>query len=339
MPSAPDSGVDLFCNAKGPATMTSSQIIDFHSHHIPADWTPLLPPGLPAAQQERWSRINRRIADPGALLEAIDTGDLGGRVVNIPTALFTPPGTTPSPDIFRRVNDRLAAVIERSPTRLHGIASVDAFGGEEGAVELVRAVRTLGLRGVFVESAQGELLLDAPEARPTLTAAAELGVAVFVHPVNPPALIRQMAKYPQTGILFARGQTNAASLVALIESGRLDELPSLPIVVTTLAIGGILLEAAFNDALSHDDGVGVLRRQVYIDTMGFHPALIRASVDVLGVEHVLAGSDWPIVNDAPIRGRLEHALDSAGIEPAGQALIAGGNARRLLGFGDRAATA
>jgi len=309
-----------------------ARIIDFHSHHIPSDWEPVLAPGQSDRQRERWSRINRRIADPRALVESIDSGDLEGRVVNIPTALFTPPGAATPADTFRRVNDRLAEVTSAATGKLHGIASVDAFAGEIAAQELVRAVKTLGLRGVFVESAKDDLLLDAPVARPTLTAAQELGIPVFVHPVNPQPFVRRMADFEQTGILFARGQVNAATLIALIESGRLDELPKLQIIVTTLAIGGILLEAAFNPSIRAADGVDVLRRQVHVDTMGFHPALIKASVDVLGVEHVLAGSDWPIVNDAPIGARLTSALDVAGIDAAGQALIAGGNTRRLLGI-------
>jgi aminocarboxymuconate-semialdehyde decarboxylase len=308
--------------------MSALRAIDFHSHHVPAEWEPILPPG----QRERWLRTNRRISDPAALLEAVDQGDLEARVVNIPTALFTPPGAVPPADLFRRVNDRLAALTNRAPGQVHGIASVDAFSGEIGALEVVRAIRTLGLRGVFVESARGDLLLDAPEARPTLLAAAECGVPVFVHPVNPPGLVERMARYPQTGILFARGQVNAATLVALIESGRLDEVPSLPVVFTTLAIGAVLQQAAFNELFRENGGADILRRQIHIDTMGFHPALIRASVEVLGVEHVLAGSDWPIVNDAPVAGRLAAALDAAGIDAPGQALIAGGNARRLLGL-------
>jgi len=309
-----------------------SRIIDFHSHHIPSDWEPILAPGQSDQQRERWTRINRRIADPRALRESIESGDLDGRVVNTPTALFTPHGATTPADTFRRVNDRLAEVTATAPGKLHGIASVDAFAGEIAANELVRAVKTLGLRGVFVESAKDDLLLDAPEAKPTLTAAHELGIPVFVHPVNPQPLFRRMSKFGLTGILFARGEVNAATLIALIESGRLNELPSLNIVVTTLAIGGILLEAAFNPTFRGPDGTDVLRRQVYVDTMGFHPALIKASVDVLGVEHVLAGSDWPIVNDAPIGMRLTSALDTAGIDAAGQELIASGNARRLLGL-------
>ncbi|WP_163317081.1 amidohydrolase family protein, partial [Enterobacter hormaechei] len=90
------------------------------------------------------------------------------------------------------------------PGRIHGLATVDAYAGESAARELTRAVRELGLRGVFVESAKGDLFIDAPEARPTLQAAAELGIPVFVHPVNPP-LSRLLAPYGPVGTLYARG--------------------------------------------------------------------------------------------------------------------------------------
>ena len=54
---------------------------------------------------------------------------------------------------------------QRNPGRLYGLATVDAYSGDAGARELTRAVRELGLRGVFVESAKNDLLLDAKEAR------------------------------------------------------------------------------------------------------------------------------------------------------------------------------
>jgi len=38
-----------------------------------------------------------------------------------------------------------------------------------------------------------------------------------------------------------------------------------------------------------------MRRHVYIDTMGLHPALVASVVELLGADHFLAGTDWPIV--------------------------------------------
>jgi hypothetical protein len=51
----------------------------------------------------------------------------------------------------------------------------------------------------------------------------------------------------------------------------------------------------------------------------------------LGADHVLVGSDWPIVNDRPIRARVEHALAAAGFGDHEQRLVAAGNSLRLLG--------
>jgi aminocarboxymuconate-semialdehyde decarboxylase len=310
---------------------TPLEIIDFHCHHIPSRWPPTTALAGPPDQRARWERINRLMADEAALLADIESGDIAARVVNTSTALVADADGRVPADIFEPVNDHLAELVARHPGRLYGLASVDAFAGEAAAREVERAIRGLGLSGVFLESAKGELLLDAPEARATLVAAAALGVPVFVHPINPQPLTRQLARYGRLGTLFARGTVNAASLIALLEGGVFDALPNLQVVVTTLAIGAVLLGGGLTGASLRSDAPALLRRHVYIDTMGFDPALIRASVEILGVDHVLVGSDWPIVNAEPIRARVEHALTAAGLDPEGRRWVASGNARRLLG--------
>jgi aminocarboxymuconate-semialdehyde decarboxylase len=64
--------------------------------------------------------------------------------------------------------------------------------------------------------------------------------------------------------------------------------------------------------------------------MGFDPAVVRFAVDVLGPEHVLVGSDWPIVWRDPSRARVVETLAAAGAPRPDRELIASGNARRLL---------
>ena len=100
------------------------------------------------------------------------------------------------------------------------------------------------------------LLIDAPQARPTLEVAAKLGVPVFVHPVAPQPLTKQMAPYGLIGTLFARGTVNSASLIALVEGGVFSQLPGLRVVVTAHAIGGLAMAAGLSGqkppALRHD---------------------------------------------------------------------------------------
>ncbi|MCX8568511.1 amidohydrolase family protein [Aminobacter sp. MET-1] len=311
-------------------TLAAPEIIDFHSHYVDPSWELTNTSGLSGPRLAQWQRINSLIVDERALLQEIEAGDLAGRVVNTPaTFLAGPDGTVPH-DSFRRINDQLAALVARHPGKLHGLASVDAYDGERGAVELVRAVRQLGLRGVFVESAKGDLLIDAPQARPTLAAAAELGVPVFLHPVNPQPLTSQLAPLGRAGTLLARGTINSAALAALVRSGVLRELPGLKVVVTALAIGGILLLSGFG-AEEDEDVAALLRRNVFVDTMGFDPAIIRAAVDVLGVDNVLAGSDWPIVNEGPVRQIFAAAIERAGLGQAAAAQIGSLNLLRLIG--------
>lgn len=304
--------------------------IDFHSHYVDPSFELTTTKGLSGASASHWHAINRLIADEGSLLESVQSGDLSARVVNSPTAFIADADGNVDDDIYRRFNDNLAELAGRHSGQIYGLATVDTFGGEAAARELERAVKDLALRGVFLESARGELLLDAPSARPVLATAARLGIPVFAHPVNPQPLSRQLSSYGRLGTLLARGTINSATLIALVESGALEELPDLKIVVTALAIGGILLASTFGDHSRVPDLAATLRKNIYVDTMGFNPALIRSAVDVLGVDNVLAGSDWPILNTDAINARADVAFTAAGLDEAARSKISSENALRLL---------
>ena len=79
--------------------------------------------------------------------------------------------------------------------------------------------------------------------------------------------------------------------------------------------------------------IDVMRKNILIDTTLFHPALIRALVDLLGAENVMAGSDWPVASDKPVRDILTGTMQSAGLSNVEQTAIAAGNCSRLLGIG------
>jgi predicted TIM-barrel fold metal-dependent hydrolase len=74
-----------------------------------------------------------------------------------------------------------------------------------------------------------------------------------------------------------------------------------------------------------------MRKNVFIDTTVFHPAVIRALVGLLGADNVVAGSDWPIAGDKPVRPVL--FMRGAGLSDVEQTAIATSNCNRLLGLG------
>ncbi len=54
--------------------------------------------------------------------------------------------------------------------------------------------------------------------------------------------------------------------------------------------------------------------------------MIRAAVDLLGADHVLMGTDWPIVEEKSVPERLKEAFSHSGLSAAEQQMVASGNA-------------
>jgi predicted TIM-barrel fold metal-dependent hydrolase len=298
--------------------------IDFHSHYYDADWSTF--DQGPVALASAWPMLT----DLPAQLRVMDEAGIDAKVLSAPGATIVSPGTALPLDLMRRINDEFASLVAGHPDRLLALATIDAFHGDAAAREVERAVRTLGLHGICVDCARGDLWLDAPEARPTFEMAAALGVAVFVHPVSPVHLTRRLARLGHTGVLLARGTETTASLLAFLQSGLFEALPSLRVVLPMIGAATFIF-AGMADGQDGWTGTppSILRQRFYVDTMGFDPATIRFAVNLLGAEHVILGSDWPIMPITPLP-RIERALVAAGLTPEEQSDVLGENARRLL---------
>lgn len=315
--------------AQGPLT-----IVDFHNHYVDPSWTLTTVAAAAPAEVPRWRAINARLQSESILLQSMDTDGVSARVINTPTAFLEDADGNLPPDCHRRINDQMAAFCAKHAGKLHGLATVDAFAGDAGARELTRAVKELRLRGVFVESAspQRGLLLGDEPTRPMLKVAADLGVPVFLHPQTDPQLHQRFSRTGRLGLRLARATINSAALINMLEGGAFDEVPTLRLVVTTWAFGGLLLAGALEDGAGiRRDAPALVRRHVYVDTMALSPVAVRAAVDLLGADHVLMGTDWPIVEERSVPERLGAAMKHAGLDAAQQRMLAGGNALRLLG--------
>ena len=75
----------------------------------------------------------------------------------------------------------------------------------------------------------------------------------------------------------------------------------------------MLLAGGFGDGQRiRSDAPALARRHVYIDTMGIDPAVIRAAIDLLGADHVVMGTDWPIAVESSVPERLRNAFAHSG---------------------------
>lgn len=304
--------------------------IDIHAHYYEPHHQVAPPPSWWSPERREESARNAEVLRSfDRIVEVSDAAGVDTRVLSLPAASRFADFDTAPPHLAEvaALNDYLAGGVRDNPGRLLGLATVDAFAGEDGAAEVRRAVDELALSGIVVDSGRADVFLGAPETVPTLQEAAHLGVPVFVHPVGlslTPKLIEQAG---QLGASYGRGLANGLALLSLIHRGLLDSIPNLRIVFTTLGIGSLGIAGTWRarGGLAADDG----RWQVYFDTMGFDAHNVAYLVSVLGARRVLLGSDFPHQVDAT-RERVAAALSGAGVSADDQELIRGGNAAALL---------
>jgi len=270
----------------------SLPVFDFHAH-------------VSGAADPRFPLLSNATA----LRESLEEQGIAGR------AISTPPEFLGGEDL-ERCNERIAKTVQLD-ARLVGLATVDAYAGEGSARQLENAARQFGLRGVFVESAKDSLLPNCAEIQPTLAAACSLGIPVFLHPVPDTTLRKKFAPCGRFTERLSRSSINSAAVLAMLDSGVFERHRQLKVVVTALALGGLLL-------------AGSVPENLYIDTTGHEPAVLRAALDLFGPKRVVVGTDWPVVRERELPQRLEKLLVAIGLPEADRERVTSLNARQLL---------
>lgn len=302
-------------------------IVDIHAHV----WPPAYAPG--GAREKKNTgfapEIERKITSPEALLSELETGGVSLAIITATIeSLFGLQGETDQ-GIIAETNDWLGELTAQHPDRLGAFATVDAFSGDAGAREAERAITKAGLSGLVIDSSRNGRFLSDPGVRPTLEVAARLRVPIFVHPVSHPDAATLIAAAGKNGNSIGRGLMNGVALLSVLEASLLDDFPDLNLIFATLGLGA-LVQAARGGKFGREAREAGERPNIYFDTMGDDPAIISTLVGFFGVERVLAGTDWPILSGLS-RERFADSLQSAGLNEAEQRLVAGGNARRIIG--------
>lgn len=313
---------------------TPLDVVDIHTHLWPPAW------GLGGQYAKAAGGfapdVYRKITTPQALVDEFQAAGISLAIVTATIeSLFGAEGAV-DPAAVREANNWLATVSHYDQS-LVGFAVTDAFSGEEGAREAERAIGELGLSGLVIDSSRDGKFLSDPSVRPTLEVAACYKVPVFVHPVAHPNSQVLIAGAGTLGNSLGRGLMNGVAFLSVIQSSLLDDLPDLHLIFATLGLGAIV-QAARGGIYGRAERAAGKRQNIYFDTMGHDPAIIRTLTGFFGAERVLAGTDWPILA-ALDRKSLVASLAEAGLSEAEARLVAGGNARRLLGFREAQAQA
>lgn len=236
---------------------------------------------------------------------------------------------TDGPAVARVMNDFIADIVRRHPTRFIGLCVLPWQDMKAARAELERCVRDLGMKGLLLYTNLAGRFPDEPGLRPLFGWAAEFDIPVLLHPAKPMTsdLLKDYEMISAVGNMF----DNTLALTRLIMAGILDQHPQLRLLCPHL--GGTL--PYIIGRLDHQ--TQVLKRgpkhltrapseylkQVWFDIVSPLPAAMRFAVDYLGTGRLLYASDHPWVDPGAIRT----ALDSLRLPPADQARILGSNAR------------
>ena len=323
-------------------------ILDFHNHYYPPAYLEAIKAGGLKVKMDYDAEKNPRLHYPGdynILVPGHRDLDFRERVldehgVTHQLLTFTTPGVhyeepATAVRLARIVNDAFAAEVSR---RRHfaALATLPLNDPRASVVELDRAVRELGFRGAMVFSNVNGTGLDESIYMPLWEKANELGAVIYIHPAHPVG-VEAMEKYwlmPLVGFLM--DTTLAAG--KLVFSGIVERFPRITWVLTHM--GGAVpylaermdrgYEAFAECRANITQKPSDYLKRFYYDTVNFDGAAQRLAIEFAGVDHIVAGSDYPHqIGSIP---KMLSSIRSLSLTDAGRAKILGSNAARVLGL-------
>jgi aminocarboxymuconate-semialdehyde decarboxylase len=249
--------------------------------------------------------------------------------INIPGVDWFP--AADGPRVARDVNDELADLVAAHPERFAALATLPMQAPEAAAAELER-VMAAGFSGALVYSNVAGGSLDQPQLRVVFDTAARLGAPMYIHPTFPltAATVDAYALIPTLGFMF--DTTTAA--VRLVLDGLYERHPDFRLVLAHAA--SLLPQLAGRidyEAERHANGRGALSvepsehlRLLYTDSVCVWPPALRSTLELVGPERIMFGSDYPFWDP----GRTFQTLDASGFDEETLSAIRSDNARRVF---------
>jgi aminocarboxymuconate-semialdehyde decarboxylase len=288
-------------------------IIDLHAHYVPESFLEAIEKeGTPyGATLQRAGRdptilvggrpygpITRHYYETKPRLADMDKAGVDMQVLSLSPPMVYFADAALGAHLARLYNDELAATVASRPDRLAGLATVPLQDVPASVAELERAIRQLGLRGVYIGSNVCGKDLDHPDLFPFFAKAETLRAPIFIHPIDILGVERLRAYYLHNGL--GNPFDTAVAAARLIFGGVLDSLPRLRVC---LAHAG----GAFPFLIGRLDRVhrvrpqarerirrrptAYLRRFTY-DTITHHGQVLQHLVGLVGADRVALGSDY-----------------------------------------------
>jgi 5-carboxyvanillate decarboxylase len=244
----------------------------------------------------------RRIADmdaSGIDKQIISLTGPGTQVFDAPTAVA----------LARSSNDELAAAVRVHPTRFAGLAACAPQDPKAAAKEIERGVKSLGLKGVIINSHTHSEYLDDEKFWDIFEAAEALDAPIYLHPSGcSKDMIKPFLDAGLDGAVYGFACETGLHMLRIIVGGVFDRFPKLKMVIGHC--GEALPFWAYRIDYMHGATFAskrypflkqlqkkpseYLRENVYVTNSGvaWKPAIMLCH-EVMGPEHTLYAMDYP----------------------------------------------
>jgi len=323
-------------------------IVDIHAHVIVAEVARRAAPHDKWRPQVTWTEghqlvdfggrtINaarREFVDIEVILAQQDKIGVDTLVLTPWSALFRYDADLDISLAVNRIQNDALAKIAQEHERIAALGTVPLQDSAAAVAELKRTIEELGLPGVEIGTNVNGSYLGAAQLRPFWAAAAALGAFIMIHPV--PGMGGPTMREYYLWNAFGNPAETALAASHMILSGLLDEFPNLKICL--LHGGGYLpyqigrLDRAYAVRPEVQAKLSAppssYFKRFYFDTVTHSAAALSYLIDLVGVEHVLLGSDYPF--DMGYENPAHLVEELPGLNETERMAILGGNAQRVL---------
>jgi aminocarboxymuconate-semialdehyde decarboxylase len=235
----------------------------------------------------------------------------------------------------RIVNEGLAEYVVGRPDRFLALGTIPMQDGRTAGEELHTLMKLPGMKGAQILTTIAGKELSDPSFEVFWTKAEQLGAVILIHP-NGFTEGQRLSRHYYNNVIGNPLETTIA-IHNLIFDGVLERHPDLKIVV--VHGGGYV--AGYAGRMDHawgarSDARGTLPnpptsylKRLFFDTVIFTYEQLQALVRLVGVDHVVMGTDYPfdMADSDPVGHVAGSDFDAKTIEA-----ICGGNAKGLLGI-------
>ncbi len=265
-----------------------------------------------------FSFVKDQLLDLGeGRIQKMDAAGIDMQVLSLVTPGVNILDADTSTAMARKVNDTIASVINKYPTRFVALASIACQDPQAAANELERAVRELGLKGACIDSHVNGEYLDNKKYWPIFKKAEQLDSPIYIHPRLPsPDMLKPYSTYENLkGAMWGFGAEVSLHALRLISSGLFDECPRLKIILGHLGEALPFWQWRLDNKWKMFDVASKLKKvpssylrdNFYITTSGmfYQPALLCALM-AMSADKILFAVDYPFSTNEQAVDFMDH---------------------------------